>query len=429
MSIQQWDAAVIGAGLAGLTAAHRLSVAGLRVVVLEARDRVGGRVHTTFEPGWPGPVEAGAEFVHGHSPELSRLLRAAGVTTDDVAARHYRCWGGRPEQFDFDAIWSVVAARLEHLDGDDLPFSDFLRQRCPDLRPADRDLVIAYAEGFNAADARRVSTHWLRETDTTIGEESGPPARTHGGYSRLADWIRAQLADESVDVRLGAAVNAIRWRPGRVVVESIDRVTEDFRAAAAVITLPLGVLQSGAVKFDPDLPDKRDVWAALPMGAVVKLVVCFREPFWTAVSPGLGFLHTPAGPFQVWWAAGAAAPAVLTGWAGGPAASALAGIEPRALFGRALTQLAACFSLNPERVAQQAVDWRLFDWQADPLSRGAYSYVPVGGAKAVRRYAEPVANTLFFAGEATDRKWAGTVAGAVASGERVADEVIAARRG
>jgi monoamine oxidase len=444
MSTQQWDVVVIGAGMAGLTAARRLSAAGLRVVVLEARERVGGRVHTIDEPGWPAPLEVGAEFVHGESPALSGLLRAAGVATDQIAARHYRCAGGRPAEFDFNAIWDPVVSRLERASGDDLAFAEFLRECCADLPPADRDLVIGYAEGFNAADARRLSTHWVRETEATVGEESGPPSRPRGGYSGLTNWLSgppltltpvpspAEPGEGGAQVRLGTLVGAVRWDPRRVVVEASARPKETFRATAAVVTLPLGVLQSvpgspGAVVFDPDLPDKRAAWATQLMGAVMKLVVRFREPFWTPVAPGLGFLHTPDGPFQVWWPSGPAAPTVLTGWAGGPAATALAESDPRAIFERALAQLAACFAINPNLVKKQAADWRLFDWQADPFSRGAYSYIPAGGADAVRRYAEPVAETLFFAGEATDRRWAGTVAGAVASGERVADEVLAAR--
>jgi monoamine oxidase len=163
------------------------------------------------------------------------------------------------------------------------------------------------------------------------------------------------------------------------------------------------------------------------VGAVVKLVMRFREPFWPAYMPGLGFLHTPAGPFQAWWPAGPEGSAMLTGWAGGPAAAALSDAEPRAVLGRALDQLAASFPFTRDRLAELLADWRLFEWQHDPLARGAYSYVPAGGLGAVRRLAEPVAGTLFFAGEATSERLAGTVAGAIASGERAADEVLGRR--
>jgi monoamine oxidase len=164
------------------------------------------------------------------------------------------------------------------------------------------------------------------------------------------------------------------------------------------------------------------------MGIVVKLVLRFREGFWARITaPDLGFLHDLSGPFQAWWSTGRRAPTVLTGWAGGPAAAALTGLAPQAVRDQAVAQLARLFPLHREQLIGLLEDWRVFDWQADPFTRGAYSYVPVGGRELVRRLAEPVAGTLFFAGEATDYELAGTVAGALASGERVATEIQATR--
>jgi monoamine oxidase len=274
----------------------------------------------------------------------------------------------------------------------------------------------------------------VKDTDAPVGEDSGAPSRPRGGYGRLAVWFRDQLDARLGEVRLGTVVTAIRWEQGRVAVTATTgQAVTEFRAGAAVITLPLGVLQAppgqpGAVRFDPDPPGKRQAWAALAMGPVVKLVLRFREPFWAASTAlDLGFLHIPAGPLQAWWTGRAGGPAVLTGWAGGPAAAALSGLDPRAVLDRALAQLAGTFPIGRERLTGLLEDWRVFDWQADPFTRGAYSYVPVGGHEWVRRLAEPVAGTLFFAGEATDYLLAGTVAGAIASGERAAGEVLAAR--
>jgi monoamine oxidase len=430
MATGEWDVAVLGAGLAGLTAARQLAAAGRRVVVFEASDRVGGRVHSLHEPGWPAPIEAGAEFVHGESPALRRLLREAGIETDAVAARHYRAASGRVERVDFDAAWDPVVERLNRLAGDaDPPFDRFLREQCADLPPADRELAMGYVEGFNAADARRLSTRWLKESEAAAGEEGGPPRRPRGGYGPLLDWLRNQLDPGRVETRLNTAVRTVRWHPGRVWVATA--AAGEVVATAAVVTLPLDVLRRppdvpGGLTFDPELPARRAAWAGLAMGSVVKLVVRFQEPFWEAQAPGLGFLHTPGGPLQAWWAAGRAAPTVLTGWAGGPAAEALAGLRPEEVRDRGLAQLAAALGTRPGGVAARVEDWQVFDWQVDSSAGGAYSYVPAGRLGDVRRSAEPEAGTLFFAGEATDERWAGTTAGAVASGERAAAEVLAA---
>jgi monoamine oxidase len=178
------------------------------------------------------------------------------------------------------------------------------------------------------------------------------------------------------------------------------------------------------VAFEPDLPDKRAALAGLRMGSVVKAVLRFREPFWTGAGlADLGFLHTPDAPFLAWWPTPPTESAVLIAWAGGPAAEHLAGLDDRSVIDRALEALADRLRLDRDRLKELLQAWHVFDWQADPFARGAYSYVAAGGMGSGRRLAEPVAGTLFFAGEATDELQAGTVAGALDSGHRAADEV------
>src|SRR2546421_12593211 len=98
---------IIGAGAAGLAAAQRLAAAGVGAIVLEARDRIGGRIHT-LHASWPSPVEAGPEFIHGHSPEFNRLMESAGVTTEELPDRHFRVAGGKPQRLDFDRAWGAI---------------------------------------------------------------------------------------------------------------------------------------------------------------------------------------------------------------------------------------------------------------------------------------------------------------------------------
>jgi monoamine oxidase len=415
------DVIVIGAGLAGLEAARRLAAAGRRVVVLEARDRIGGRVHTLREPDWPVPIEAGAEFVHGRHSATGRAVRDADLPTVEVPDRHAEPGPGGLRPLDFDSVWGPIAKRLKRLDGDP-PFAEFLNDRCRDLPAGDRAHAVAYAEGFNAADATRLSTKWLAESEGSVGQSTGPPARIPLGYDRLSEWLAAGLTAE---IRLNTVVTAVRWSPGRVEVETGSG--ELVRGRAAVVTLPLGVLQAapgapGAVRFDPDPAAHRAAWSALTMGPVVKLVIRFREAAWPA---DLGFLHTPGGPFQAWWTTRPAESMVLTGWAGGPPAATLTGLGPRGILARALDQLAVALAVGRDRLGGLVDDFRVFDWPADPYARGAYSYVPAGATGTARQLAEPVDDTLFFAGEATDEKFAGTTAGALASGRRAADAVAA----
>jgi monoamine oxidase len=424
------DVIVIGAGMAGLAAAKRLGEAGRRVLILEARDRIGGRVHTVRAPGWPVPVEAGAEFVHGDAPPLHDAIQNAGLKTVEVEDRHWHAPDGQPRPLDFAGVWDGIAERLDHLTGEDLPFAALLRDRCPDVPATARAHATAYAEGFNAADAERLSARWLAESEAAVGQGAGA-SRIREGYGRLADWFLTEIDPGAADIQLNTTASVVCWQPGRVEVETA--AGESLPATAAVVTLPLGVLRAqpgapGAVRFDPDPPGKRAAWSALAVGTVVKVVLRFREPFWAGAGvPELTFLHAPEGPFQAWWTTRPVESAVLTGWSGGPTAERLTGIEPRVVLSAALEQLTRNFPVGRDRLAALVADWRVFDWQTDPFARGAYSYVPAGGLEYVRRLAEPVAGTLFFAGEATDEQLTGTVAGAIASGRRAADELLANR--
>jgi phytoene dehydrogenase-like protein len=158
------DVVVVGAGVAGLEAANRLVQARLRVTVLEARPRTGGRIDTLRLPGWPAPVEAGAEFVHGRPPNLIRALRAAGARLGQHPQRHERRGRPRPGALDGKA-WVQAQAFLDALPDEDVAVMDVLRrpQFAARLSPAARAMVIGFVEGFNASDATRVSARSLRE--------------------------------------------------------------------------------------------------------------------------------------------------------------------------------------------------------------------------------------------------------------------------
>src|SRR5438105_13339033 len=132
------DTVVIGAGAAGLAAANRLSAAGQTVTVIEARERIGGRVHTLRLAGWQVPVEAGAEFIHGQPEETWNAVRAAGLAAYEVSESHWYSPDGRPRPLEFDKVWETIFGRLEQVASEDLSFADFLRQQCSDLTAEER---------------------------------------------------------------------------------------------------------------------------------------------------------------------------------------------------------------------------------------------------------------------------------------------------
>ena len=168
------------------------------------------------------------------------------------------------------------------------------------------------------------------------------------------------------------------------------------------------------------------------MGTVCRFTLIFREAFWTGLRPQpaaseLSFLFATAEMPPVWWTPHPAASATLTGWVGGPRSAALIDLTSDALAELACETLARIFSLPASQVRSSLLTCDTHNWQADPYSLGAYSYIATGGLKAPATMAQPVADTLYFAGEHTDTTghW-GTVHAAMRSGLRAASQILGA---
>jgi monoamine oxidase len=410
------DVLILGAGLAGLTAAKRLADAGVRVRILEARERTGGRVHTLFDSASGKPIESGAEFVHGDLPDLDDAIHQSGATTLQVKDQHHVFVDGAVRELDFSSIWQPISDGLDRYNGVDISFSHFMNEHCANLSELDRALARSYVEGFNAADAEEVSVHWLRLTDAAVG---GTPKRIVEGYSKITEWLVNTFHARGGHLVFGSPVNEISWERGHVAVQTS---TQSFIADRAIVTLPLGVLcQPEQVRFLPDIPERKDLWRRLKAGSVVKAVFCFRDRAW---STDFSFLHTPGAIFETWWAREFPDLTVLTGWIGGPRASKASLLAHARLLETSMAVLGSALNVAQRDLLKSLRDWYVFDWQADPFSRGAYMYVPVGQCHVPAALAEPLADTLFFAGEATSSQFAGTVAGAMATGMRAANLLL-----
>jgi monoamine oxidase len=440
------DVIIIGAGAAGLAAARTLSGAGLRVLIFEARDRIGGRIHTLMQPGTLLPIELGAEFVHGTPAETWDIIRAGRLLACDVTDTHWFLRGGKLSQD--PRFWEeteTVFKRVGRMKEPDLSFAEFLRRYCADIPQSVKELALAFAEGFDAADTERASTRALvEEQEASADIEEDRSFRLLNGYSQLIDWLAAGLDPHRVMIQLKTIVTRIRWEKGssQVSYNSGDS-KQTIRARHVLVTLPLGVLkavadETGAVHFEPELPDKTAAIAKLEMGTIVKIILRFREPFWEREQfPTLekgqslrdaGFLHTHGLPVFTWWTMLPVRSNILVGWSGGPAAQALSHRTQDEVIVQALASLSIFLGVTAESLSQK-LEWsRVADWQADPFSRGAYSYTGVGGNDARAVLARPVEGTLFFAGEATHEGQSGTVAGAISTGYRAAEEILGERR-
>ncbi len=160
----------------------------------------------------------------------------------------------------------------------------------------------------------------------------------------------------------------------------------------------------------------------LASGPVIRVALRFDRAFWEARAPGVAFFRNPKAPFPTFWTPLPMRAPLLTAWAGGPKAERMTGAGEKQLIAQALASVASVFAKKSELLAAYVQDW-----QQDPFARGGYSYVLVGGEHAREQLAAPLADTLYFAGEATDREEAGTVAGALRSGSRAAGEILGVR--
>jgi len=421
------DVAIVGAGVAGLRLASLLEDAAFTIVLLEARDRVGGRVYTLHDPLSPVPLELGAEFVHGRPPELWRhieagRLRAVKVEGDNI----YRSSGEASEAADAietaDRLLSEAAPQMDE------PFRRFLERT--QLSPAAKRAVAGYIEGFNAASLDSIGVLGLvRQQRAEHDIDGGQVFRIVDGYDAVPLLLLRSLREPGV-LRLNTVVERIEWRRGWVRIRARSLGTDlAVSARFCAITAPLGVLQSGAIQFDPDPPAVRRAIHQLAMGDAVRVTLRFRRPFWEdrPELKNVSFLHAPDEEFPTWWTQAPVRVPVVTAWTGGPTAAKFALCGPEAVISTALDCMSRAFQTDRRALADELAAWRYHDWRNDPFSRGAYSYVPAGALDAIEALTRPVDGSLFFAGEASDPDghW-GTVHGAMRSAERAAAQIRAA---
>jgi len=431
------DTVVIGAGAAGLAAARSLAGQSKRVILLEARDRVGGRVWSRPLSPAAVPAELGAEFIHGPAKETMALLRDAGTSAVATSGDAWTCADGDLRRGDNDAFRSASALfeQVRSL-AEDESVERFLRRFESEATKREAvEAARAFVEGFDAADptlasVRSIAGEWRSGVDSTI-------ARPLGGYYPLFERLRHDCAAAGAQLCLSTSVRRISWRRGAVEVdaESASGEVRTIGARNAIVTLPVGVLRRSVdateVVFVPDLPaPKRAALRSIEMGHAVRVVLGFRTAFWERLRDrryrNAAFFRCEGQPFPTFWTQLPVRSRQVVAWAGGPKAIALSGSSDNELIERALNAFGTLFGENA--LAHEEFEGGVMhDWSRDPFARGAYSYVATGGDDARAALAAPVADALFFAGEATSGGGqGGTVNGALETGERAAGEALKA---
>lgn len=430
---------IIGAGVSGLAAACALGCAGISVRILEARDRIGGRVFTLHDEITNNPIELGAEFIHGRPPEIFDLLKQADVRTAEVDGDSWCNDNGRLIKCDFESEVDSILDKMDDSSPDE-SFLQYLDRRWKNANPDAKQKAIGYVSGFNAADPALVGLHWLvQEQEAEQKIEGARAFRAPHGYTDLLQIFQNQLSELKVDLTLNTLVETVQWSKTGVQISARDvRGVSTIEASHAVVTLPLSLLKTsaagkGPVTFNPELPSQfSNALDKMEMGKVIRIVLRFRERSWESIHDNngsslsdLSFLFSQDEWFPTWWTNMPRKDPIIMGWAPFRSAERLSGQTDSFVIEHALKSLAKTLNVSSADLEKLLDKAYLHDWQSDPLSCGAYSYGKVGAVEALEILSQPIEGKLFFAGEATNTEGHnGTVHGAIRSGYRAAGQLL-----
>jgi monoamine oxidase len=432
---------VIGAGAAGLACASRVSSANLDFAVLEAANRVGGRAHTDYQFAGGKALELGAQLVHGDRAVTHHWVGELGLHTEAVHRRGMSLSNSRrlatipfgllPFNRAFGTRAFLQAIRtfksIGRFQGPDLSFGEFASRRGVS-RPARGFLEMVFRHS-SGADADTLGALGLAEEMRASDQPHLPNSRLIEGYTELMERRAAAMKDK---IALGSRVTRITWSPGSVTVlfeRGPVRSEVEFRGRCAVITVPLSILKERMITFEPPLPEtKTRAIDRVSFGEAVLVYLRLQGPWPLRRKNDVGALWGNTSSLFVWrgpaWTGGDYT--ILSAFTTGREALRRAGLPDRDVVEDTMAELR---SILPEglNVADPGA-FLIRRSPLDPFARGAYSFLGVGASLSDRSaLAEPVARTLFFAGEAThDRGQAATVHGAIETGYRAAEQAIAA---
>jgi monoamine oxidase len=407
---------IVGAGMAGLSAARTLADAGWPVRVIEARNRIGGRVCTNRD--WGAPLEMGASWIHGTSDnplmELAHQAQAQLVPTD------YYGWAKlavdpRLGPLDYDSkTWRKFVERArDRVDGGSLGAAVSAAASSAELSDSDRAQLAFYLtteiEDEYATDANQLSANTFDKGEYAGGEQDVVTS----GYDALPRLLAGGL-----DIVLNTPVTAIALRDGSVMVRAGNR---SFEGPAAVVTVPLGVLKSGAIAFDPPLPDEHShALHALGFGVLSKSYFRFDQRTWNVENAFYQFIGAEPGLWAQWFTLPGAAGPIVLAFNAGDRGRSVESSAPADLMTSALPIARQLFGDNIS-----PVEVRTSNWSVDPYARGSYSFhAPRSGLEDRRRLQEPIGDRLYLAGEAVGVNNPATVTGAVVSGRHAAAQLM-----
>jgi monoamine oxidase len=416
---------IIGAGLSGLAAAQELNRWGHEVIVVEARERIGGRIWTSTQ--WADmPLDFGATWIHGPQgnplTDLAEQINAKRFTTSYEKSVTYNTSGkplSKAEEVRMEDLREQVFTALKKAQDRDndasirqviKPLIDRFNESSETYRFINFILSGAIEQEYSGS-VEQLSVHWYDSAKTFDGDD----VLFAQGFKVIPEFLA-----QGLQIELGQVVKEIQWQrsPIRVITQKAE-----FIADHVVVTLPLGILQAKRVRFSPELPrSKQNAIAKLGMGVLNKCYLRFPEVFWSADADWLEYVPARHGEWTEWVSFKQAANMpILLGFNASDRGRAIEAWSDEQTVASAMQTLRKIYGVS----IPEPIDYQITRWASDPFSLGSYSYNPVGAVPKIRQeLAAPLEKSLFFAGEASNNDYFGTAHGAYLSGLRAAQEIL-----
>ncbi len=411
---------IVGAGAAGLMAGRELAKSRKKVIILEAKSRIGGRI-------WPLPKEefnfqaqAGAEFVHGHAPITKSLAEKAGLTLTQTEGDMWDMLNGKLTINQKPIYHQEEFIKKLKEQNEDIPVAKFIKKFFYENRyDRLREAIYRMVEQYDAADPDKISTFALR--DEWLGQKEWLQYRIKEGYGALLDFLESENTRYGTKIYLNKIVQKIELNSH---VKTYCADGSIYESEKVIVTAALPTIKD--IFFQPAIPDKLKAARKIGFGGAIKLIFKFKNRWWTNALgkdfSEMDFMRTGK-IFGIWWTQYPDLNPILTGWLGGPKSELFIDKSSAKIIEVALSSLADIFKVEKKYIKNQIIHARVFNWLADPFFKGAYSYTTPETEKAQEELLKPINNKIFFAGEALFKgNDTATVEGALASGLEVVNQ-------
>ena len=422
-----YDVIIIGGGAAGLMAAKILSTHNKKILVLEAKDRLGGRIYPVNDFSFP--VEGGAEFIHGNLKTTFDLLKEADLKKEKIKGTFCRVEKGRWYADDnLVPGWELLIKKMKECKKDvsiDEFFDTSFKEKKYD---ALKKYFIKYIEGYDAANPVNTSVLAIRK-EMEAGD--APQYRPGNGYHSLIEYLKKTCLKNGAIIKTNEPVTKLLRNKNIEIFTSQKK----YFCKKVICAVPLGVLQcTRKQKCFIDFPDvlKGHLNAAKKIGngPVIKFLLEFDTAFWLDKSflkekniPPPSYLFTDTA-IPTWWTQFPSREPLLTGWIAGPSSYKIKNYSAKKFKQIVLESLSSIFTLPVGDLQKRLKNFRVVNWINEAYILGGYSYPTLQTTKARKILQQPFENIFYFAGEYVTENSSSTVDAALLSGKSVAEQIV-----